>query len=194
MPLAAIDPAGFEEKFQDEIDPWSYADSRFEARKRRALLAACGPGPFARSLELACAIGVTTRALARVSLTVTAVDASPTAVDEARRRTSDLARVDVVRARLPDEMPRGPFDLIVASEIAYYLPAHRLAVLADRMRRALAPGGRVAILHHVRPFHDASQHPGLAHARLVQDLAGALRTVSDARLGRYRATVLIGRG
>ena len=42
MPRAVIDPEGFEAKFQENIDPWNYATSPFEAYKRRILLRACG--------------------------------------------------------------------------------------------------------------------------------------------------------
>ena len=40
---------------------------------------------------------------------------------------------EICQARLPDEMPRGPFDLIVVSDIAYYLSVHELALLGKRL-------------------------------------------------------------
>jgi SAM-dependent methyltransferase len=92
MRRAIIDPAGFEAKFRETIDPWDYASSPFEAHKRAVLLRACGSRHFGRGLELACAIGETTRALAPRCLRLLAVDASPTALEEARRRVGALER------------------------------------------------------------------------------------------------------
>src|ERR1051326_7408196 len=143
--MRAIDAAGFERKFRKTIDPWNYASSRFERYKRGVLLRACGPSRRGRVLELGCAIGETTRRLARLSLRLLAVDASPTA--------------------LAEETPRGPFDLVVVSELSYYLPAHQLNELAMRIFAALAPSGDVVVLDHRRPFDDAAVPPFLAHRR-----------------------------
>ena len=85
MQRAIIDPAGFEAKFRENIDPWNYAASPFEAYKRTVLLHACGTRPFGRGLELACAIGETTRMLAPRCLRLLAVDSSATALKEAAR-------------------------------------------------------------------------------------------------------------
>jgi SAM-dependent methyltransferase len=180
-----IDPAGFEAKFRANIDPWNYAASPFEARKRAVLLHACGPGPFGRGLELACAIGETTRVLAPHCLSLLAVDSSATAVDEARRRLGARRDVRIEQALLPAGMPRGPFDLVVVSELLYYLGRRPLADLLARVEAALAPGGRVVVLHHVRPFDDASVLPSLAQALAVRSLGRRLRLVRFARLGRF---------
>jgi SAM-dependent methyltransferase len=188
-----IDPAGFDAKFRENIDPWDYGSSPFEARKRGVLLHACGPGPFGRGLELACAIGETTRVLAPRCLRLVAVDASVTAVEEARRRLRGFRNVQVEEAMLPDELPRGPFDLIVVSEILYYLAKRPLLRLLDRIEGALAPGGRVVVLHHVRPFDDASVLPSLAQALAVRTLGSRLQLVRFARLGRFEVASFLRR-
>ena len=167
--MKRIDVAGFERKFRTNIDPWNYRHSRFEQYKRRQLLRACGCAKRGRGLELGCANGETTRELARLCLTLTALDGSPTALAEARRR-NDVPHIKFTKASLPGQMPAGPFDLIVASEIAYYLPPHEAVRLGRCLVRALAPGGRVIVLHHRRHFSDAAQHAALAHRRLCNML------------------------
>jgi SAM-dependent methyltransferase len=169
--MRSIDAEGFEQKFRRNIDPWNYTHSRFERFKRGALLHACGPAKHGRVLELGCAIGETTRSLAGLSLRLLAVDASPTALREAARRCAKLTNVTFRRTLLPQEMPRGPFDLVVVSEVAYYLPAHHLSRLADRILAALAPGGDVIVVDHRRPFGDAAVLPSLAHSRLCRHFA-----------------------
>jgi hypothetical protein len=42
--MRAIDVAGFERKFRENIDPWDYTNSGFEHFKRTVLLRACGHG------------------------------------------------------------------------------------------------------------------------------------------------------
>ena len=65
-----------------------------------------------------------------------AVDASPTALNEAARRAPRNGRIHFHRAILPGQMPRGPFDLIVVSELVYYLRPDHLKLLADRILRS----------------------------------------------------------
>ena len=188
--MPAIDIAGFENKFRDNIDPWDYTHSRFERAKRGVLLRACGPSRHGRVLELGCAIGETTRGLAKLSLRLIAVDASPTALKEAMRRVPRSRGVRFQCAILPDEMPRGPFDLIVTSELVYYLRAHHINPLADRIFAALAPGGMTVILNHRRPFDDAAVLPALAHLRLRCRLATRMNVLKNASHRHFDITVL----
>ena len=185
--MRPIDIDGFERLFRTEIDPWDYRNSPFEAYKRGILIRACGARRHGRGLELACANGETTLRLDRRCLRLTAVDASPTAVAAASRRTSGLPRVTVGLCKLPDEMPRGPFDLIVASEIAYYLTPNDLRGLILKIRAALAPGGRVVVLHHLRRFDDAAQLPSLAQAAVRRSLGRSMQAVFAERHGRFEA-------
>lgn len=186
-----IDPDGFEAKFRDAIDPWDYTTSSFEAFKRRVLLRACGTRPYGRGLELACAIGETTRVLAPRCLRLLALDASPTALEEAARRTGGHANVILRCAQLPEGMPRGPFDLIVASEILYYLKPNALAALTAGMHSALAAGGRIVIVHHIRDFDDAAIRPSVAQAYAFRTLKSRMGLVFLHRTGRFQAAAFV---
>lgn len=162
MTRTAIDIEGFEAKFKDNPDPWNYATSPFEAHKRRILRLACGSRQYGRGLELACANGETTKVLAPICLNLLAVDGSITAVAEARRRTQTFSNVAVQCTALPDGLPRRQFDLIVASEIFYYLKPIDLHRLLARLYQSLAPGGRIVCLHHIVDFDDAASRPAQA--------------------------------
>ncbi|MBS9722021.1 methyltransferase domain-containing protein [Tianweitania sp. BSSL-BM11] len=181
------DVHSFEALFQNAIDPWNYRTSRFEARKRQDLLRACGSGKVGRGLELACAIGETSRALMSRCLTLVATDGAPTALAEAKRLTPQNMRIDYRAGILPRDLPRGPFDLIVVSEIAYYLPARQLDGLARSLLKAVAPGGTIVVLHHVIPFDDAAQLPAMAQARLCRALEARMIRVHGKRQRRYVA-------
>jgi SAM-dependent methyltransferase len=187
--MRAINISGFEKKFRAEIDPWDYTHSRFEHFKRLNLLRACGPVKHGRVLELGCAIGETSRRLGRISLRLLAIDGSPTALAEAVRRNPHSPHISFRYAILPGQMPRSQFDLIVVSELAYYLRQHQQKALADRMVWALAPGGMAVILNHRRPFNDAAVLPELAHRQLRHRLARRLCLVRDATYSHFNISV-----
>lgn len=188
-----IDLDGFEAMFRADIDPWNYRTSRFEAVKRGVLVRACGLRPFGRALELACANGETTRALAGRCLRLLAVDGSPSAVAGARARTKGVRRVVVRQVILPGGMPRGAFDLIVVSEILYYLGPRDFATLVGKIGKALAPGGRVVLLHHIVGFDDASIHPRLAQHRAVRALRRHAGLAFRRRCHRFEVAALVKR-
>jgi hypothetical protein len=48
---------------------------------------------------------------------------------------------------VPAEWPAGSFDLIVLSEVVYYLDAGDVVRLADRVRGSVEPGGHVLLVH-----------------------------------------------
>lgn len=185
--MKAIDSAGFEAMFRIDVDPWNYATSPFEAFKRRGLLQACGDRCRGRVLELACANGQTSLALEPRALRLLAIDGSPTAVNEVRRRTRGLGRVAVRTAVLPGDMPNGPFDLIVVSELLYYLAPNALRVLLPRIASAAAPGGRVVLLHHHVSFADAAQLPSLVHGQARVAFGRHFRETFRRRGSRYEA-------
>jgi SAM-dependent methyltransferase len=187
--MKAIDVAGFERKFRENIDPWDYTNSRFEHFKRDVLVRACGHDKHGRALELGCAIGETTRYLAPLCLRLVALDGSATAIVEAKRRVRS-AHVRFVQAKLPGQMPRGQFDLIVISEIAYYLSLHELTHLAKRIATATARHGKIVLLHHRRHFQDAAQAPNLAHLRLRTQLRRIAIPVFERKYSRFDVVVL----
>lgn len=185
--MRPIDPAGFEQKYRSDIDPWNYRRSHFEAAKRAVLVRACGSRQHGRGLELGCSIGETTRLLARRCLRLVAVDSSPTALREAERRCGPQAGISFLEAVLPDGLPRGPFDLVVLSEIAYYLSRRDLRLLLLRVDRITTPGGRIVALHHLRPFDDAAQPPAIAQRSLRAHFAHSAALVVHERRNGYEA-------
>lgn len=108
-----------------------------------------------------------------------------TALAEAKRRTRDNGRVIFRRAILPDEMPRGPFDLITASEIAYYIDQHALSQLLHKLKMALSPNGRIVFLNYTCQFDDAAQLPALAHRRMRRTLEKSMYIVFHERHSRF---------
>ena len=160
----------FDELFQDNDDPWSFRTRWYEARKR-ALTLACLPATrYAHGFEPGCANGELSAALAPRCDRLLVSDVSARAVDLARSRLTAWPHVQVVQAQLPRDWPEGSFDLIVISELGYFVDAHRLDALADRTRATLRVGGTVLACHWRRPIEGCALDGDTVHARLTQRL------------------------
>ncbi|MGX6449784.1 SAM-dependent methyltransferase [Patulibacter sp. S7RM1-6] len=144
-------PDDFEALWRRDADPWDFASSPYEREKYARTLEACGPGPFERALELASANGVFTARLAPRCVRLETLEAAPTAVALARERLAAAGHDGVVvhEGLVPDDLPDAPgaFDLIVASEVLYYLDRAALDRAIDRLVALLAPGGRLVAVH-----------------------------------------------
>jgi SAM-dependent methyltransferase len=149
MSPTRIEPAWFEELYEREADPWRFATSAYEREKYDRTLAALGPPArrFQRALDAGCSIGVFSALLAPRCDELLALDASATAVERARTRLAVLPHVRVMQRTLPEQLPAGPFDLIVCSEILYYWSADLLRELLDALEDELAPGGSLLAVH-----------------------------------------------
>jgi cyclopropane fatty-acyl-phospholipid synthase-like methyltransferase len=137
----------FERLYADSRDPWNFETSEYEREKYARTLAALGRRRFRRALEAGASIGVFTSMLAERCDELLAVDVSEKAVAEARERLKDLGNVRVERLTLPEQMPDGPFDLIVASEVLYYFTREEMLATLGRFEEELAPGGVILAVH-----------------------------------------------
>jgi SAM-dependent methyltransferase len=133
--------------YAGEHDPFGFDSNPYEAAKFDDLLGVIGAGPFERALEVGCSIGSFTERLAPRCGELLATDVSRIAVERAQRRLAAHPNVRVERRTLPREMPDGPFDLIVCSDVLYYLPARRLRRTLRLLPRRLAPQGSIVSLH-----------------------------------------------
>jgi cyclopropane fatty-acyl-phospholipid synthase-like methyltransferase len=183
--------ADFEARYRADPDPWSYTSSRYEQAKYDATLGACGPGPFRCALELGSSIGVFSARLAPRCQSLVTIDAAPTAVAEARRRLAGLPEpsgVSAIAGSIPEAIPRCRYDLIVASEILYYLDEQRLRRMLDRLRQLCLPRARWVAVH----WRPDGPERALA-ARDAHDLLHAqdwLLPVTDAHTDDYLLDVL----
>ena len=119
----------FDATYGRHDDPWGYTDRWYEERKRALTLAALPDARYGRVLEVGCGIGVLTALLAERADHLLAVDVSAAAVERARAR---VPGVQVEVADVAEGVPDGPFDLVVLSEVGYYLDRPTLRRVLDR--------------------------------------------------------------
>jgi trans-aconitate methyltransferase len=143
---ASIEPDYFNALYAADADPWRFASSPYEAEKYAATLAALPSRRFADALEVGCSIGVLTAQLAPRCDRLLALDVADAALAKAQAR---CPAVRFERRRIPQEWPPGRFDLIMLSEVLYYLDAPAIADVAGRAVGALQPGGSILLVHYL---------------------------------------------
>ena len=174
----------FEDLYARSDDPWDFATSDYEREKYADTLAALGAERFARGLEVGCSIGVFTDQLAGVCDELVAIDVSELALERARARVAGRRGVSLVHMTFPEEMPEGRFDLVVCSEVLYYLDDAAFTHAIERLRAMLESGATVLAVHW-RPATSSYPLGGdEVHDRLRAEL-GEWHAF-DGRRPRYR--------
>lgn len=171
--------AYFDDLYAASPDPWSLSVRWYERRKYAMTVAALDRPRYPRALEVGCSVGVLTAALADRCGELLSVDAAAAAVEVARARTATFPHVTVERRRVPADWPDGRFDLVVLSEVLYYLGDSDLAATARLAAGALNDGGALLVVHW---RHDVPEYPqtGDAVHRAVRAVPGLVRTVEHA--------------
>jgi hypothetical protein len=109
---------------------------------------------------------------------VTACDVAQAALDATRRRVGERPNLTLSRSSLDGEWPTLDVDLVVISEVAYYLSAGTLRRVLDRECARLAAGATLVAAHW---RHTVADYP------LSGDEANALirETADMTRMARY---------
>lgn len=144
--------SAFDDLHRDHDDPWSVVTSWFERRKRQVTLAALPDEHYDRVLEVGCSVGLLAHDLSARCDDLVALDRSDVAVERARHRLRDVPHTQVETAVVPHDWPAGTFDLVVISEVGYFLSPLELEGLQDRVRDSLSPHGHVVLCHWRHPI------------------------------------------
>nr|WP_244637318.1 bifunctional PIG-L family deacetylase/class I SAM-dependent methyltransferase [Frigoribacterium sp. CFBP 13712] len=152
-----------------QADPWGVTTRWYERRKRAITLASLPDERLGSVLEIGCSIGVVTAELAERASSVLALDVSEVAVGHARARLADRPHVRVEQADVTRGLPdSGPFDLVLISEVGYYLDPDQFERLLDDVERVLAPAGTVVACHWRHGADDFRQSGDDVHAALLR--------------------------
>ena len=124
---------------------------------------------------------MTTAGLAERVDALLAVDVAPTAVERARARLPDAPHVQVEVRDVGADWPEGAFDLVVMSEVGYYLDDAALDRVLAALPGALGASGTLVACHWRHPEGDFRRSGDEVHARLatVPGLTRILRHEED---------------
>ncbi|WP_238420835.1 class I SAM-dependent methyltransferase [Gordonia sp. 'Campus'] len=137
----------FHDMYGSSDDPWGFTSRWYEQRKYALTLAALSSPRYGSVFEPGCSIGVLSAELATRADHLLCTDVSPRAVELARRRLDGHDSVDVRVGDIVSDWPSGRFDLIVLSEVLYYLDDTDLDELIARLPESLTPTGEVVAVH-----------------------------------------------
>lgn len=159
-------PEYFEQLYADSDDPWQLAERHYERRKYECTLAALPRPRYGRAFEPGCSIGVLTGLLAGRCDALLATDPVAGPLQRARASVGD-DHVTFEQGRVPDDWPDGPFDLVVLSELLYYLSLPERLEVRGAVMRSLAPDGHLVLVHWRHPFEAATCRGDQAHAEIT---------------------------
>ena len=147
----------FNDMYADAEDPWRLAERWYERRKYAITVAMLPRPTYRHAFEPGCSVGVLTELLTDRCDHVTATDVAQQALDAAAARLDGGGRLDRVTLRrmsIDSPWPAEDFDLIVMSEVAYYLSATTLRQVLDRECARFAPGTTLVASHWRHPVAD----------------------------------------
>lgn len=137
----------FDQLFADNDDPWAFRHRWYERRKRALTMAMLTRPRYASVFEPGCANGELSFELAPRCDRLVCCDTACAAVALARGRLLGFPHAEVQQGYLPAQWPAGRFDLIVLSELCYYLDPDDLNVLIDRALDSLTDDGQLLACH-----------------------------------------------
>jgi len=128
--VSGVSRVALEALYRDGDDPWRHRSSRYERVKFARTLASLARPRYRSILEIGCGNGELGRHLARRAVRYTGLDAA--------RRALAAARVAVpeghfVARHLPAPLPDGEHDLVVLSEVLYFLDADGVRDVAEQI-------------------------------------------------------------
>ena len=175
----------FDALYSDNSDPWQYQTRWYEKRKRDMCLAVLPKAQYDNAIELGCGNGVFSALLAPRCHALLSVDCNEQAIQLAKQRLAESSHVRVLQGVIPDSLPtaKTTFDLIVISEILYYLSPNDIDTVIVWIKQNLAIGGTLLCCHwryvidgfamtgetvHQR-LHQAFNHSPLTHQSQIID-------------------------
>lgn len=194
MAIQSLPPQFFDDLYRKSDDPWAFETSEYERAKYARTVAALPRSYYDNAFEIGCSIGVLTEQLAPRCAQLLATDVAAAPLEKARTRCAALPQVTFRQAALPQDFPtdRAPFDLIVASEVLYFLVGEDFTRALDLLVNSLTPGGHLLLVHWTPVVQEFPQTGDAVHnAVLARAGTGQpLRHLHSERAETYRLDLL----
>ncbi len=184
----------FDALYSGNSDPWQYQTRWYEKRKRDMCLAVLPQAKYDTAIELGCGNGVFSALLAHRCQSLLSIDGNNQAVQLAKHYLAECSHAKVIQGVIPEVLFRlkngllendplsasdsapahqPPFDLIIISEILYYLSPNDIDTVIDWIKQKLAIGGTLLCCHWRYAIDGFSMTGETVHERLCQAFDGA---------------------
>ncbi|QVR66769.1 class I SAM-dependent methyltransferase [Acinetobacter sp. BHS4] len=144
----------FEDLYRHNNDPWGYDFHWYEARKRQICLALLTKPRYLKVLEVGCSNGHLSFHLAQRADELVCIDVSERAVQLASARLQEFEHVVVENRKIPEDYSIQKFDLILISEMAYYLSKDELHQFIEKLKHSLNDDGEILCCHWRHEIQD----------------------------------------
>jgi SAM-dependent methyltransferase len=192
--MATLTADYFDALYDRDPDPWGFASSPYEAEKYERTLATLPRQRYARGLEVGCSIGVLSGALADRCDHLLGIDVAEAAVAKARDRNCERPNLRIERLAFPDDIaadvPPEGFDLIILSEVLYYLDAAALRCAAQATWAIAAPDADVLMVHWLGPTPDYPLTGDAAAETFIAAMQPEARLMKQLRQPHYRIDLM----
>jgi SAM-dependent methyltransferase len=153
----------FSELYGRRDDPWRLAERWYEKRKRALTVAILGRQRYGSVLEVGCSIGELSAELAPRCDRLLAIDIAAEAVATARDRLVAFENVEFAVMDASRRWPEGSYDLVVISEVGYYLDEGDLRGMMDPAVTSLTETGTIVLCHWRHLVTDYPLHGDQVH-------------------------------
>lgn len=157
------DPDYFRAMYSAHTDPWGFDERWYERRKYAITMASLDRLRYRCGLEVGCANGSLTELLAARCDQLVAFDLMQDPVARAQTRLRSQPHVRVLQEEFPQFWPAGGGDLVVWSEVAYYLTDRGVQSAIRGLDQWLWPDGALVAVHYTGdtdyPRHGSSIAP-----------------------------------
>lgn len=158
----------FEDLYRYNSDPWGYDSHWYEARKRQICLALLTRPRYPKVLEVGCSNGHLSIYLAQRAEQLWCIDVSESAVQLASERLQEFEHVVVENRKIPEDYSIQKFDLILISEMAYYLSANELHQFIEKLKHSLNDDGEILCCHWRHEIQDFELNAEQVHQAFQQ--------------------------
>lgn len=177
----------FDALYNNNADPWQYQTRWYEKRKREICLAMMPKSHYHHAIELGCGNGVLSELLAQRCQALISIDGNQHAVQLAKERLAESPHAHVIQGVIPTILlnlerkfietdslssnvstTNSPFDLIVISEVLYYLEPNDIDTVIAWAQQNLAIGGTLLCCHWRYAIDGFAMTGETVHQRLHQ--------------------------
>jgi SAM-dependent methyltransferase len=179
----------FQNLYRSNPDPWGFQTSPYEHAKYRRTLDVLGDRRFISGLEVGCSVGVLTRMLAPRCARLLGLDIVEDPLTAARLQCAEFTKVRFERMQIPLAWPNEHFDLIVFSEVLYFLSADDIGRCARRVLDTLLPEGVVLLVNWIGKTDDPSSGDTVPD-QFIACVKHRMRVAHHERHSKYRLEFL----
>jgi 2-polyprenyl-3-methyl-5-hydroxy-6-metoxy-1,4-benzoquinol methylase len=180
----------FKRLYELSSDPWDLGGSSYEAAKYQHTVDMLGDRHFTAGLEVGCSVGVLTRRLASRCDALLAVDIVEEPLRLAQARCADLRQVRFERMRAPQEWPNQIFDLVVLSEVLYFLSPGDIKYCSHRVVASTTPNAILLLVNWLGQTDDPITGHEAADG-FIRAVDGRFRVDRAEQTDRYRIDQLV---